>query len=50
MPNVTLRLSDEQHRQLVEAALQSGRSLQKEIIWRLFGKQGTVLRPEPQKS
>ena len=36
MPNVTLRLTDEQHRLLSEDAERNSRSLQKEIVHRLF--------------
>ena len=36
MPSVNLRLSDEQHRLLSEHAERNSRSLQKEIIHRLF--------------
>jgi hypothetical protein len=36
MPNVTLRLTDEQHRLLSEDAARNDRSLQKEIVHRLF--------------
>jgi len=36
MPNVTLRLSDEQHAELTAAAERNDRSLQREIVHRLF--------------
>jgi hypothetical protein len=36
MPNVTLRLTDEQHATLVAAAEDNHRSMQGEIIHRLF--------------
>ena len=42
MPNLTLRLSDELHAELVAAAGRSGRSLQREIIVRLDGRAGLV--------
>jgi hypothetical protein len=36
MPNINLRLTDEQHAALERWAKDGHRSLQKEIIWRLF--------------
>jgi hypothetical protein len=36
MPNLTLRLTDEEHSMLFYAAKQNRRSLQREIIYRLF--------------
>ena len=38
MPSVNLRLSDEQHAELIEMAKREDRSLQREIIYRLFGR------------
>jgi hypothetical protein len=35
---VNLRLSDEQHAELVNAGQRENRSLQREIIYRLFGR------------
>lgn len=49
MANVTLRLTEQQHAELVKAAHAAQRSLQREIIWRLFTKQGTSLRAAPQE-
>ena len=41
MPNLNLRLSGEEHEALVAAAAANGRSLQREIVWRLFrGREG----------
>jgi hypothetical protein len=45
MPNINLRLTEEQHTELTAWARDGHRSLQKEIIWRLFtqpGYQGAV--------
>ena len=36
MPNINLRLTDQEHAELTEWAFQGRRSIQKEIIWRLF--------------
>lgn len=36
MPAISLRLTDEQHAQLVKWAAHSKRSIQQELIWRLF--------------
>jgi hypothetical protein len=38
MPSVNLRLSDEQHAELIEMAKRENRSLQREIVYRLFGR------------
>lgn len=38
MPSVNLRLSDEQHAELIEMAKREDRSLQREIVYRLFGR------------
>ena len=38
MPSVNLRLSDEQHAELVAAGKRSNRSLQREMIYRMFGR------------
>lgn len=38
MPSVNLRLTDEQHAELVEAGKRENRSLQREMIYRLFGR------------
>ena len=44
MPSLNLRLSREQHEALVVAARESARSLQREIVWRLFrGRDGLRL-------
>jgi hypothetical protein len=45
MPSVNLRLTGEQHRVLAESAASQQRSLQREIIFRLFG--GAVTYTEP---
>lgn len=42
----SLRLEDEEHAQLVASALHNQRSLQKEIIWRLFHKTGAGMVSE----
>lgn len=42
MPNINLRLTDEQHRELEAWAHDGHRSLQKEIIWRLFSSERDV--------
>jgi thiamine monophosphate synthase len=39
MPNITLRLTDEQHSELRQEAADSMRSIQAEIIYRLFVEQ-----------
>ena len=44
MPNVTLRLTDEQHAELAEAAAINERSLQREIVYRLFMR---IVGPAP---
>lgn len=38
MPSINLRLTDEQHADLLEAARRENRSLQREIIYRCFGR------------
>jgi hypothetical protein len=38
VPSVNLRLTDEQHADLLEVARRENRSLQREIIYRLFGR------------
>jgi hypothetical protein len=52
MPSVNLRLSDEQHAELVAAGQRENRSLQREIIYRLFGRfnQGPTVRPTTSSS
>ena len=40
MPSLNLRLSDVEHELLVGWAESNGRSLQREIVWRLFGGPG----------
>lgn len=37
MPAINLRLSEEEHRALVGSAARSGRSLQRQIVFMLFG-------------
>ena len=38
MPSVNLRLTDEQHAELIVMAKRENRSLQREIVYRLFGR------------
>lgn len=40
MPSVNVRLSEEQHAELVKAGQRENRSLQREIIFRLFSGSG----------
>jgi hypothetical protein len=40
MPSINLRLTDQQHAELAEWARVGHRSIQKEIIWRLFTIEG----------
>lgn len=40
MPTISLRMTDEQHAELAEWAHQGHRSIQREIIWRLFTIEG----------
>jgi hypothetical protein len=46
MPNINVRLTDEQHAELERAARRSLRSIQKEIIWRLFRDEVAIRSPE----
>lgn len=47
MPTISLRLTDEEHAQLTAWARDGKRSVQKEIIWRLFSKEPKVVIDEP---
>lgn len=40
MPNINVRFTEQEHAELVEWAKQGQRSLQREIIWRLFTVEG----------
>jgi len=50
MPSVNLRLTDEQHAELVEAGKRENRSLQREIVYRLFGRFNQAEPPAPDPS
>ena len=49
MPNINLRLSDDEHAALVRAATGNRRSLQKEIISRLFPRRESVPARAPSR-
>ncbi len=45
MPSVNLRLTDEEHAELVEAAKRENRSLQREMIYRMFNQSAGPPKP-----